>query len=231
MRRWGRPPIDDPTLIQPADYSAGQDFIDRQGGQLLPTIDRQAPSGAAERDVARAPLGEPPTEVDVRSVYDARPIQAFDVLLPLVGTTELRKAAEGTNLSDTVTMQVPYGYVFVMRAVQHFFSGAIPPIVTRDQALLTIVRSNGDIPYNAAIPVGAASIDLVKTFLIYDENEQFGARMVLSATLVNFAGAFFGATFYGNFLRKTGRNAAQEIGNKVLRPPGWGKNRMQEGGQ
>lgn len=206
-----------PGMMTPATFEAGSEFIDREP-QWAPSKQAQdfSAQGDAQRDMEKTPLGQPPIDVDVRSTYDVRPIQGFDANLPLIGTVELVNGSEVT-LTTTLAAAVPLGYVFVMRKLSPYFFGAIPPIIFRNDALLTIRRNQGDVPYNVSIPVGVDVTDL-ETFLIYDEGEQYGARINLAATIANFEGAFFGCTFYGNFLRKTGRSAPQEIGNPVLHP-------------
>lgn len=202
-------------LVTPESLAAGGEFTDRD--PQWPATREYLNPGAEQRAEAalpNTPLGEPPIDVDVRSVYDVRPIQAFDVNIPLISSTAVFKSDEGSNLTDVVVTPVPLGYVFVLRKLSPFFKSAIPPVVFRSDALLTIRRNAGDVQFNVNIPIGADATDL-DTFIIYDEGEQYGAKIDLSAITVNFPNSFFGCTFYGNFLRKSGRPAHQEIGNPV----------------
>lgn len=205
-------------MVTPASYEAGGEFIDRE--PVWPPSkfpqDFTAP-GELQNNLENTPLGEPPIDVDVRSTYDVRPIQAFDVNLNLESATELAQGGEGTNLTTLVFNPVPLGYVFVLRSLSPFFFGVLPPVIFRNDATITLLRNRAEVPYNIRVPVGLDATDLT-TFIIYDEGEEFGARLNLAATIASFSGAFFGCVFYGNFLRKTGRPAPQEIGNPVARP-------------
>lgn len=203
-----------PGMPTPATYEAGSEFIDREP-QWPASREYQNDQGEARAaaSLPNAPLGEPPIDVDVRSTYDVRPIQAFDVNLPLLATDAMSRVGSEATLTATVEDVVPLGYVFVLRKLGPYFSGAIPPVVFRNQALLTLRKNHGDVQFNINVPIGADCTDL-DVFTIYDEGEQYGARCDLNI-LIDFPDTFFGCTFYGNFLRKTGRPANQEIGNPV----------------
>jgi hypothetical protein len=206
------------SMQTPETFQAGSEFTDRDP-QFPATreYNNSASEATSEQALPNTPLGEPPVDVDVRSVYDVRPIGAFDVNLPLTSADSLRHIDEDVNLSVTVVQAVPLGYVFVLRKLSTYFSGNIPPIVFRSDALVTLMRNQGDVQFNTNIPIGVEQTDL-DLFIIYDEGEQFGARVNLSAITVDFPASFLGCVFYGNFLRKTGRPAPQEIGNPVKVP-------------
>jgi len=207
-----------PGLLTPEMLSAGQEFTDRDP-QWAPSREALNPAaeGRALAQMTSIPLGEPPGDVDVRSVYDVRPIQSFDVNLPLLAATPLSLAVEGGVTSVAVMDAVPLGYVFVIRQLDHCFSGSIVPAAFRTDVKLTLLRNGADVVGNIGVPVGAESEGLFRTFVIYDDGEQFGARADVTSLFL-FSGAFLNVNFYGNFIRKTGRPAPMEIGNPVRVP-------------
>lgn len=158
----------------------------------------------------RTPLGEPQIDVDVRSTYDVRPIQAYDFNLILEGTIST-SGAEGP-LNVVTPVAVPEGYVAVVRAYHHSTDPIIPSVV-RSDVTMTLQSNGADVPFNVEIPVGAESQDLVKCFFIVDEGGLIGARFNTTLTVVDPYNVF--VHVYGNFLRKTGRAANLEIGNPV----------------
>jgi hypothetical protein len=198
--------------MTPESLQAGREFTDRDPQWPASRITTNYKGeGQLHEQMARAPLGEPGVDVDVRSVYDARPIQAFDFNIVITGTIA-NTGPEG--LANVVApFPVQEGYVAVVRAYHHS-TDPIFPAVARSDLLMTLQANGADVPFNIDIPVGAESQDLVKCFFIVDEGGLVGARF-------NTALVLGGATFdvnvqvYGNFIRKTGRAANLEIGNPV----------------
>jgi hypothetical protein len=199
-----------PGLITPESLQAGQEFTDRDPQYPATRITTNyRGEGKLHEQMLRAPLGEPTIDVDVRSVYDVRPIQAFDFNVTLTGTI----STTGESAPNFVApFAVPEGYVAVVRKYNHCTS-PIFPATARSDLLLTLQSNNADVPNNVSIPVGADSQDLVICFFIVDEGGTFGARFVTPLVLLSGYPVF--VTVYGNFVRKTGRAANLEIGNPI----------------
>lgn len=209
-----RPDRPFPGLTTPEMLAAGQEFTDREP-QWMPTRDQvNTPAeGRAAAQMPLTPLGEPQIDVDVRSVYDVRPIQAFDFNLTVVSAGN-SIGGEGETPIIITPIAVPDGYVAVVRRFQHSFKPQLP-VVNRADVLMTLRSSGADVPYNVDIPVGGSSQgDLVNCFFIVDEGGSFGARYILdmAGSVADFA---VYTHIYGNFIRKTGRAANLEIGNPV----------------
>lgn len=200
-----------PGLLTPESLQAGQEFTDRDPQYPASRIQTNyRGEGKLHDDMARAPLGEPGIDVDVRSTYDVRPIQAYDFNLILEGVIST-SGAEGP-LNVVTPVAVPEGYVAVVRAYHHSTDPIIPSVV-RSDVTMTLQSNGADVPFNIEIPVGAESQDLVKCFFIVDEGGTIGARFNTTLTIADPYNVF--VHVYGNFLRKTGRAANLEIGNPV----------------
>lgn len=197
------------NLLTPESLQAGQEFTDRDPQWPASRITTNYKGeGKLADQMLRAPLGEPGIDVDVRSVYDVRPPQAYDFNIVLTGTMTV-----GEGASTTITpVTVPEGYVAVVRAYHHSTAPILPSVV-RSDVLLTLQSNDADVPFNINIPVGAESQDLIKCFFVVDEGGLIGARYTTSLVIVGSYSIF--THVYGNFLRKTGRAANLEIGNPV----------------
>ena len=140
--------------------------------------------------------------VDVRSVYDARPINAFDFNI-------FSQFLNPSVSNADVTFTVPEGFVCVLRS----FDIWLDPnnALTKNAVTWTLILQGTAFPYNEGIPFGGA-VDREQVFLVADEFNIVGVRIagsiITALTELN-------ARFYGQFLPKTGLQAAQEIGNKT----------------
>lgn len=173
---------------------------------LVPDDTRQLGNAMAAFD--RAPLGEPPIDFTVRSVFDSRPIQGYD--FNVTSSTIVSGSIPFTTL---VSFIVPTGLVCVLRQLHHFFT--VPPVIaSRADVLLSLQVNGADVPNNTSIPVGVASDDIVKCFVIADENTQVTAKFVTNVDVLVEAVSIF-VQFYGNFLLKTGRPSIMEIANQT----------------
>lgn len=211
--RTPRPPY--PDIETAATLAEGRVFRNRLP-QLPATPDigvSDAQVGALQEAFKQAPLGDLGIDVDVRSIYDVRPINAFDVNVA-AESADFSYGGSATPQVGTITVPVPLGYVFVVRQLDHYLTG-MPPVVERQQVLLTLTKNGAGVPYNTDVPVGLESQGLFRTFVILDEGEVFGARARVLLPDAPQSTTKVGVNFYGNFLRKTGRNANQQIGNPV----------------
>lgn len=168
---------------------------------------RQAKGYAREKarlDQENTPLGSPPKPVDVRSVYDTRPINAFDFNIA-------RSAATDTTLTSvTLLMSVPEGFIAVLRNFDLWFEPN-PPGVSKSNFRWSLQLNRGDYPYNLNVPFGVA-VDRESVFMIANEFNTIGLRIT---TTTSFVVGNVRARFYGNFLLKSGLPAALEVGNLV----------------
>jgi hypothetical protein len=214
MRR-ARPPYPD---IDTAQTLAGGTLFRLRQPQLpaLPDFGvSDTESGSRQRAFQDAPIGEPGIDVDVRSVYDVRPVNAFDVNLQQVSPNQFTYGGTATPQVGEILAPVPLGYVFVCRQLDHYLFPE-PGVTSRGQVLMSLTKNGAEVPYNVNVAVGTASQGLFRTFTIYDEGEVFGARVVVNLPGGSPSGSsFLGVNFYGNFLRKSGRSANQTIGNPV----------------
>lgn len=180
-----------------------KEFIDER--------ERQAPADTRTRqpdvrnpDILQVPLGEPAIDFDVRSVYDARPINAYDFnIIPA-------SVAIGSSTSYTISFQVKQGRTAVIRELHHWIE-PVPNLPLRSDILLSIQLQKADVPDNINIPVGVASDGLIKLFLIADEYQTVSFNFVTSSLITGTGYVHV----YGNYILKTGRPAPFEIANPV----------------
>lgn len=159
----------------------------------------------ARDDAAKTPLGQPPKPVDVRSVYDTRPVNAFDFNI---------SASDATLSTDTqasLFFQVPEGFVCVLRNFDIWMEPG-PTGLERSAFLWSLQLNGGDYPYNLNVPFGVM-VDRETCFMIANEFNTVGLRIVANGGVFPIGSVF--ARFYGNFLLKSGLPPNLEIGNLV----------------
>lgn len=181
------------------------EFLEDRERQLPPDFNLLADvseDGKAAEALKRAPMGEPPDEYTVRSVYDSRPVSTFDF--------NITPSAQELASTNTVDFQVPQGYVCVLRRVFHTIND--PPGTNRANFLMTLMLNGAAFQYNRDIPVGFESDDLVRCFMVADEFDTVGVKLTCSSVSGT---SILYVTFYGQFILKTGRPAPFEIANPV----------------
>lgn len=187
----------------------GGEFIEREiqrPPEDTPGFVAQDATASAQSDLAETPLGAPPTDYDVRSTYDSRPVNGYDFMIAVTA------AAEGGN-TFTMEFEVRQGFVGVLREFSHFFTdNPQPAVINRAEVLATLRRNGTDVLDNADIPVGVSSDSIWKGFVIADEFNTLGVRIVLQGLLT---AAECVAVFYGNYLLKTGVASPFEIANRT----------------
>jgi hypothetical protein len=195
------------SVLLPRAIQAGGEFTDREH-QLPADANTTGGDERASRltgAMMRAPAGEPGVGSDVRSVYDSRPVNAFDFNIPVTAT-----GGENGFGDEPLTCEftVPLGFVLVLRRIHHY-SDNLPPLPSRGDVVATLLRDGAAVPYNEDIPVGVESDDLMHFFQVYDENAKVGVRFSYASSTPDDVTAHF----YGNLLPKTGRPANEEIAN------------------
>jgi hypothetical protein len=162
-----------------------------------------APGGES---IEGLPLGTPPVDYDVRSVYDVRPIGAYDFNI-LVSV-----AVGSTATSFVADFAVPSGFVCVLREVEAFFDTSPTGLVNYTDGRVSLTRDKVDYVNNKLIPMGSHS-RIIKTFLLADEFQMVGAKFTLGTGLAPVFSDTFYALMYGNMIPKLGRPYPYEIAN------------------
>jgi hypothetical protein len=162
------------------------DEREAQNRQLPATVKRNLGGktlATARADLARTPLGSPPVDYDVRSVYDVRPVAAFDF------NVISSQSSSGPGSQLFVEMIVPDGLVAVFRAADMWFE-PIPPSIgaLRSNYVYSLALNRSDYPNNFGF-MGIA-IDDEKFFMLADEGNSIG---------FNFYGLFNSTTAYVRF--------------------------------
>lgn len=159
-----------------------------------------AVSAKSRADFDVTPVGTPPICYDVRSVFDARPINTYDFKITQSGSFTF-----GNDI--LLEMTVPEGYMAVLRSLEYWTEGAtVAPL--RSSILMSVLLNGGNYPNNVDIPVGIATDGPMPFFLLADEFNRIGVRFTYSSTVDTFY-----TIFAGNFILKTGRPYAFEIAN------------------
>lgn len=171
--------------------------------------------GKSREDLSRTPLGSPPVDYDVRSVYDVRPVAAFDFNI----ANSLQFDSLGT--ARIVEMTVPEGLICVLREIDLWFE-PIPVGSVKSDFSWSLTLNGGDVPYNLLNPFGIA-VDKEKVFLLADEFNRVGVRFT-AATVGSLVSIFGFVRFHGTFQLKTTVPLPFEIANptgrQISRPRG-----------
>ena len=139
-----------------------------------PTTETSSPDIVLANQISRQAVtpGTVPLTASVRSVYDTRPVNAYDVIFDTV-KTDATALAVGANL---FSVAVPDGYVIVIRGIK-FTINPLPAISTNDRDyLLTLLLNNSTVPNYQNIPVGPVMNNWLPCHFIAAENETFGIR-------------------------------------------------------
>jgi hypothetical protein len=112
------------------------------------------------------PLGMPPTDFDVKCIYDSRPLNGYD--FNFSASQEIT-----SNVPWSFNFDVPNGYRIVPREWDVFFD---TPIATQSSnSTVTLTQQNAGVPNNSGIIVGMGTGSRpIKSFFVCEENTQFG---------------------------------------------------------
>jgi hypothetical protein len=146
---------------------------------------------AATAAMFQSPIGEPPTDFDVRCVFDSRIVNGYDF--------NFSAAIAGTSSAGwSATFTVPNGYRIVPRewTVQfdNVFSGASA------NSTATIEQQGAAVPYNQNIIIGMGTDEPIKTFFLCEENTTFGIAGFNGNAITPYTGSI---TVYGNLIPVT----------------------------
>ena len=111
-----------------------------------------------------APLGESGTQYDARSVFDSRPLNAYDGIF----------SGNATATPDSpweILFEAPLGYRVVPRnwAVAYDAPGTGP----NSNSTVTLLTAESAVPYNSDIVIGPGTEDL-ESFYLVEEGSAFG---------------------------------------------------------
>lgn len=196
-------------------------------------------SNAGRRAAANeAPLGTPPLDFDVRSIYDSRPVNTRDFNLWFHGTLG---GGHGVTFDFNVfnrCFEVPPGFVAVVREITflwdpvtvltHPYDGTYKALIdgnTFDPMDVVVGPDIGSGPSSvvADLTIPWRSGEPTKTFMIADQGQFVGVQVAIAETLpFPFTEPTrFHVGFYGNFLQKTNVPANFQIANRagVRGPP------------
>jgi len=132
-----------------------------------------------------APLGEPPTDFDVRAVFDSRFINSYDFNLSLA-------VSIASNVTWVATFNVPTGYRAIPRKWSVQFDS--PPLGPAAANNVTLQQNGADVPNNGPIIIGAGTDDPIDSFYLCEENTTFGI------TGINQVNTEVNVNVYGNLL-------------------------------
>lgn len=162
------------------DFQAPPDFNDT-GGADVAGVD------FAVTSLYQTPLGEPPTEFDVRCVYDSRPVNGYDFNLSSA------IVLSGSATSWAVTFNVPNGYRMVPREWQVIYDN--PPAIVAANSTVSLQQNGAGVPNNQGIIIGSGTTLPIKSFYVCEENTTFGITGFVSTG--NVTGA---VNVYGNLI-------------------------------
>lgn len=186
------------------------EFLEDRERQIPADVRRAAPDVGKASDLAalaRAPLGEPLIDYNVRSIYDSRPVNGYD--FNVIETADINSSM--SNPSIYLTFEVPSGYIGVLRKIEFWTNGL--PNVSRQSVTLSPVANSQIQRFNTAAVGNATGQGApVECFVIADERQQLGARIDWGASPASIS---LYVQLYGNFLLKTGRAAPFEIANQA----------------
>lgn len=137
-----------------------------------------------------APLGEPPLDYNVRSVYDSRPVNGIDFNMSAIG------ALGGTAKSFSVSFTVPPGYRAIPRRYEIFFDATSSGGGNTDDSFVNLQQGGADLNYNGPVLIGTGGT--VECFYVCEENTTFGLRGAADA----FANNAY-VNVYGNLIPVT----------------------------
>ncbi len=104
----------------------------------------------ARESLSQTPLGAPQVDYDVRSVYDVRPVGAWD--FNILGSRQFTSIGNNSRL---IEMTVPDGLIAVLRTIDIWME-PIPLGAAKTAYTWSLSLNSGDVPWNQSIPFGIA---------------------------------------------------------------------------
>lgn len=172
-------------------------------------------------DMAATPPGEPPVDYDVRSTYESRPVNSRDFNISAIVTGTV--SGSGAIIFPVLNFVTPLGWRFVVTEWEITFSPSIAslgPSVFENTSVNLLGGGSVADPFNAGIIIGpnGTSGDGIKTFMIVEEQTQFGIQILNIDTTLTIGGHSNGVvTIHGNALPVTDVQLPYAIANPVGR--------------
>jgi hypothetical protein len=179
MHWWER----DEFSEQRGDFQTGASW-DQPGSDLLQ-------DHASLTAMQSAPLGEPPTDFDVRCVFDSRIVNGYDFNF----AANISGSYPGYGWS--ANFKVPTGYRAIPRKWSVQFD--LPPTGIAANSTATIQQNGAALPNNTVI-IGMGTDEPIETFFLCEENTSFGIAGINSNASVTFTG---NVNVYGNLIPVT----------------------------
>jgi hypothetical protein len=165
---------------------------------------------ASEAALMRSPLGEPPTDFTVRSVYDVRPVNGYDFNYFKSATITLSSGAW------MVTFNVPPGYRAVVRHYEVEFDACFGPgggVFAPSGSTASLQQNGANVPNNQTLDAGfGAAFDC---FYLCEENTTFGLagiNLLINSALGGVSTA--NVSVYGNLIAVDENALPLSIANK-----------------
>ena len=147
-----------------------------------------AGQAAATAEMFAAPLGEPPTEFDVRCIFDSRIVNGYDFNMSAA-------FSQPSGAGWSVTFNVPNGYRIVPREWTVQYDSAITgPSV---DSTVSLMQNAAAVPYNQNIIIGMGTDNPIKSFFLCEENTTFGITGANANAATTVTGS---VTVYGNLI-------------------------------
>lgn len=184
----------------------GQEFIEQRERQLPADFSSSGDLQSQQTGMDHleiTPPGDPNLKFDVRSIFDSRPVNAYDFNI----SAAVELAAPGTTTFTVFT--VPKGFVAIPRR-WFFFIDPLFSLSSRAAILVTPQINNVDVQNNTDFPIGNESDDLLHTFFVVDELLKVTMRVVVADTLTS---PILHVSVNGNFLAKRNVPPNFEIAN------------------
>jgi hypothetical protein len=202
-----------------------QEFIasrEHQAGPDIGTASDVAAQAGKVASMAATPPGEPPVDYDVRSVYDARPVNARD--FNISGTVLGTVSGSGAIVFPVLNFNTPLGWRFVVTAWEITFApslGALGPAGLANTSVSLLQGGGVADPFNLGIiigPNGTNNEEGIETFMIVEEATQFGIQIVNTDTTLGIGLTSKAiVTIHGNALPVTDVQLPYAIANPVQR--------------
>jgi|ERR1700677_1281289 len=175
---------------QRGDWQTGAS-LDVPGADLL-----QDDSSVAQMQVT--PLGEPPSDFDVRCVYDSRPVNGYDF-----NFSAFQASSNISNVPWNFTFTVPNGYRAVPRKWDVFYDTP-PSGIPSYQSTVTLIQNQAAVPYNGPIIVGMGTGDApIDSFFVCEENTTFGISGSVTDVPNSTHATAISVNVYGNLIPVT----------------------------
>jgi hypothetical protein len=156
---------------------------------------------ASTQAMQATPLTPPNVDYEVRSVYDSRPINAYD--FNFSAATEFTSPPDpGTIATWEATFTVPTGYRAVPRDWDVFFD--TPPNVIASKSTVTLQQQGAAVPNNGPMIIGMGTGPTpIKSFFICEENTTFGIQGSINVGVNSTQSSTISINVHGNLIPVT----------------------------